>query len=597
MSLETNKEVKNLFNNLLEKNNNIQKDAAKIVDTVLLSKEDLNLSAFQTAKILSKDRQNKTSEKKLSKSKEKKNNIINSKPRKGDKVDKVEKVEDTAFHEGKEAKLLKEKYRWYQDILTSYEKVGHVNNLLYTFSRLIGGICSTGNEYRKGFCLTLNELISKLDKVIDYRILVSATNKESYHKKTETNTIRNAMCVGRISVFQSIIETSNSISAEIIMEIFTAVLNTLKSNNNTMVEEASVKIFHSFMERLSNNTFASLINNKKSQRVLESIFSLWLDFSKDESQLLLFNLSIMLIFNKISNGIESENKKEDNINLKAFISNLIRSHYRYNLDNTLFTEDNNEVMVKMFGELVNKNKNHFILELLREYLLSTTNFKYIGLLWNNIIDTEVLTKLMKESNKNYQFILTKIATIVMDVLNKTRVNYNKIFSILDLGFFKTFLRFEGGKSKHTNLTTVVNALIRSLKERKTELSNESNQTELTSFKKELKTYSYNLIKLFDGKGFSPVTFKGLFLFLFQNISEKKRVEFVDFLITPEKKAIKSNKMEIESEDEDEEDDEDSDQENYGNEEFRAVFFSKINVLRTIILVSYFENINISFNIH
>jgi hypothetical protein len=89
---------------------------------------------------------------------------------------------------------------------------------------------------------------------------------------------------------------------------------------------------------------------------------------------------------------------------------------------------------------------------------------------------------------------------------------------------------------------------------------------------------------------SALTFKPFFSFLYENISDEQRGEYVDFLLTNPHGNHSGNdlktKKKLELEDEDEEDDEASDEfkENYASKEERMVFFSKLNVLKTIISV-------------
>lgn len=561
MNTENYKEIKNLFNNLRDSNNNLQRDAVKLVDLVVKSKEDLNLAAYYQPKVVVKK------EKSKSKGKDKEKNAKKEKKEKNEK-----EITETAVQEDKN--LVAEKYKWYTEVI-NVENKGSEKNLLYTISRLVGGICSTGNEYRKGFCLALTEILKNYDDKVDYEKLCLAANKESFHKKSENSAIKTSKCIGRIGIFNCIVESSNKITAEILLEICKNTITILESNINTAVEEAAIKLFKTFTGRLIDSSLDFLTNNKKNQRVLETIFSLWMNIANEKSKLSLFGVSISLIFSKIAKLEDSKLNK----NIKFFFTNLVKENPKYNIDNTLFNSSDSTQFKTMLKDLVNNNKNHISLEILSEFLTDLADFKYIAVSWNTLTDKSVIETLSKISSKNYQYILTKFSTIIIDILRSSELNFAKIFEIFNSNFFKTFLNFEGGKAKHNNINIIINSLIKALKNMKdSEFGSKIN--------KDLSKYSADVINLFNGHGLSPVTFKGFLLFLFENLSENGREQFVKNLIesSSSPKTNGHSKMEVEIE-EDEDEEEDINENDYGDEKFRTIFFTKINVLKTIVTVS------------
>ena len=85
--------------------------------------------------------------------------------------------------EKEETNINKEKYKYYLKIFESPNE-----NLLYTFKRIIGGLSSTGIEYRKGFAITFQLLIDKFSKDINFSALLDSIQKESFVPNNEKKT-------------------------------------------------------------------------------------------------------------------------------------------------------------------------------------------------------------------------------------------------------------------------------------------------------------------------------------------------------------------------------------------------------------------------
>ena len=63
-------------------------------------------------------------------------------------------------------------------------------DLLYTVRRLIGGLASTGVEFRKGFSLTFSLLVSKFGKDLNMKEILDCIEKESFVPKNEKMNIQ-----------------------------------------------------------------------------------------------------------------------------------------------------------------------------------------------------------------------------------------------------------------------------------------------------------------------------------------------------------------------------------------------------------------------
>ena len=583
------------------------KASKKILDILCSTKDDLNLTYIN----LKIKKEGKKAKKQKEREKEK------------EKAKKEKKEEDDSESEEEETNKInpenkiKEKYRNYLPIFKTEVEGINSNNLLYIFSRLVGGICSIETEYRDGYCFTLMQILKKFDDIIDYNEMIQTIKKESFFKKSESSTSKNILSSGRLLLFSCILSASKLVSGEVLYDIFSNILSTLESNYSAQSEETAIKTIQCFIDSLFKGQFECLNNSKKSHKTIESIFSILFDFSKlsiikqdkvfkpEKSKskgknkdfrnknnhnqetfksrsinTLLFQSSVILLLNKVvKSDVSSKSSNSTLQGVYNYLSNFLKQNPKYSVDNKTFTEIQAEESSFYFvmKELLSKSgKNHVYLEILEDFLKTTIRNKepkYIAYVWNCMTTQENVMKFMEISNKNYQFFLSKLSQIVIEALGESKFKA-KIFEIFDINFFVNFLKFEGGKTKHKCLSQILSVLHEVLASMKAE-------------EKEIKDYCSRIIRLFDGKGFSTLTFKPFFVYLFEKIGEEKRAEYVNFLISTQKVGNGiNNKMEVDEEEEEEDEDELM-EENYGNDESRKVFYSKINALKTIITVSLF----------
>ena len=448
-----------------------------------------------------------------------------------------------------------EKYKWYLNIVRAND--ANENNLLYVISRLIGGICSTGSEFREGFTYALEYFIKAFDTFIDYNVMFSAANKESYHKKTETSHFKNNFCKGRIAIYSAILTHSSQLNSELYLEIINSLLKTLESNHNYPIEETSLRAFDSFLASVEKKDFFS---SKKGHKVLEAIIVTWFDFIK-KPNFRLFYYTSLLILNSYKN-----------LNLfKNFMANLIKTKPKtFSLELTLFQEEDIKFVLT---ELINKQRDHCLLNYIECFCKE--ELKFIAVLWNTITDHKLVSELINSSNKSYQYLLSKISIIIINCLGSSN-EYLKLFEIFNFNFFKQFLNFEGGKVKLNYILTILNALVNEIKD-----------------KKPNSEYSSSILLLFSSNCLSPITFKPIFNFFFERLNIKEREEYVENLLSNKpKKQVKSSEMEI--------DDSNSELEkeeyfegNYGNEDYRSQFFTKMNILKNICNLKHLINEDIT----
>lgn len=457
--------------------------------------------------------------------------------------------EDSDNNEKKDKTGFLEKIKPYAGCFTS-EKT---QNTIYVLSRTIGGLCSTGVEYRQGYLALLKQFILKHDKEINYPSLLEQINKESYFKKTEVQGVKNAFSCGKIVTLSEILSTSREISTDCISKSTDYILSSCATSTNS--EELAIYSFKSFLSSVNPNT-------KKLQKIVEEVISKWL--SKDSD--LLFHYAVLLILS--ISGLSSKTKTE-NSSISSFIQNFLKTKPKYALDNHLFCLDGStpETLQKLISALVLGRRDHVFLTLYLEFLAincknsSTNAFKYIGVTWNTITETSYAAELIEKSNKNYQYVLTKLSICIIE-----NVDIEKVFLIFDYNFFKTFLKFEGGKSKTACINQIINSLIARLNSEAEVLNSSSKQNTYNS-------YCTSLLELFTKGLLSSINYKSFFLLLFHNISETQRGNLITNIIESKTEHTNGVNMDIDDQEVDEKDS-------------RQEFYTKVNLLKNIMTVSY-----------
>ena len=131
----------------------------------------------------------------------------------------------------------KEKYKYYLKVFNTQSE-----DLLYTINRLIGGICSTAIELRKGFGIALQLFLDKFISEINLSELLEGIQKETYVPKHEKNNIRLAALSGKLLIFN---------------KIFNEYFDIKKNKINKLLEG----IFKSFDTILEHKNNLTLIDN------------------------------------------------------------------------------------------------------------------------------------------------------------------------------------------------------------------------------------------------------------------------------------------------------------------------------------------------
>ena len=404
--------------------------------------------------------------------------------------------------------LNKEKYKNFLKVFSS-----PCDDLLYTINRLIGGICSTGVEYREGFGITLQLFLDKFSKEINFIELLQSIQKESYVPKSEKNNVKVCAISGKIFIYKILLGI-NSLSEDNIILIIKQILPIPKQYKN--MEEACLLLIKEIFDKIFSDFFD--IKKNKNNKLLEGILkSLDIicehknDYIKTETN---FEFSLyFLLMNYLDN-------------IKGFISPKIQEDF---FDNN--NPESQQPLFKYFSILLSlpiryqninsKDANifNYSLKLVYDLLIKINNNKYAYKIWNILIDPMCVEEFRKISSKNFESLIFSYSLFLIQ--NFFNIKY--IFQIFDESFFLSLMQFKSNKRvKYAiSITQIISDKISSLNEEE-----DNNQTTIEDYcLKCLNIFGYEQ----EGK-YSPKTLKNFYLFLLGKISEEQKMEYINNLL-------------------------------------------------------------------
>ena len=404
--------------------------------------------------------------------------------------------------------LNKEKYKNFLKVFSS-----PCDDLLYTINRLIGGICSTGVEYREGFGITLQLFLDKFSKEINFIELLQSIQKESYVPKSEKNNVKVCAISGKIFIYKILLGI-NSLSEDNIILIIKQILPIPKQYKN--MEEACLLLIKEIFDKIFSDFFD--IKKNKNNKLLEGILkSLDIicehknDYIKTETN---FEFSLyFLLMNYLDN-------------IKGFISPKIQEDF---FDNN--NPESQQPLFKYFSILLSlpiryqninsKDANifNYSLKLVYDLLIKINNNKYAYKIWNILIDPMCVEEFRKISSKNFESLIFSYSLFLIQ--NFFNIKY--IFQIFDESFFLSLMQFKSNKRvKYAiSITQIISDKISSLNEEE-----DNNQTTIEDYcLKCLNIFGYEQ----EGK-YSPKTLKNFYLFLLGKISEEQKIEYINNLL-------------------------------------------------------------------
>ena len=403
----------------------------------------------------------------------------------------------------------KEKYKNFLKVFAT-----PCDDLLYTINRLIGGICSTGVEYREGFGITLQLFIDKFSKEINFSELLESIQKEAYVPKSEKNNVKICALSGKIFIYKILLGI-NSLSEDNIIYIIKQILSIAKQNKN--LEEACILLIKEIFDKIFNEFYD--IKKNKINKLLEGIFKTLdticehkNDYFKTDT-----NLEFCIYF-LLMNYID---------NIKGFISQKIEENF---FDNN--NPESIQPLFKYFSLLLNlpikyqninsKDANifNYSFKILYDLLIKINNNKYAYKIWNILIDPICVDEFNKISNKNFESLIYSYSLFLIN--NFFNIKY--ISQIFDESFFLSLMHFKTNKRvKYAiHITQIISEKILSL-----------NEKEENDNKKIIEEYCIKCLNIFgtepEGK-YSPKTLKNFYLFLLEKLSDEQKMKYINNLL-------------------------------------------------------------------
>ena len=393
-----------------------------------------------------------------------------------------------------DSNLNSEKYKSYLKIFSN-----PCDDLLYTVRRLIGGLSSTGLEYREGFAITLQLFLEKFYNEINFNELLEIIQKETYVPKNEKSHVKICALSGKILMYKIILNLKclNEENILVIVKNLSSIPKEQKS-----LEESVIILFKELFQKIFNDYY----DIKKSNKLLDGLYKLLdkicehkNDCSKIDNN---FEFSIYFI---LMNYVE---------NLKGFLPNKIINNF---FDNS--NSEEQQPLNKYFSLLLNlpikynyndkiKEANQFNLSfaLLLEILTKLNNKNYSYKIWNILIDPVCVENFKKISSKNFEFLIYSYSLFLVEKF----FDLSYVSQIFDESFFLSLLQFNTNKKiKYAiNLTQIISEKI-------LELDNKENE-------KLIKNYCNNCLEIFGSEiqnKYSPKTLRNFYIFLLRNISD------------------------------------------------------------------------------
>ena len=388
----------------------------------------------------------------------------------------------------------------YKDYLKVTENPSE--DLLYTLRRLIGGITSTGLEFRKGFTLTFSLLLTKYGNDLNMSEILNCIQKEGYVPKNERNFIKNSAMSGKLLLYKTLLSHKH-LSVDNLLFICKDTLTLSKSSK--LLEESVLVLFNDLFNKIFNGYYSQI---KKETKLYEGIFKQLeqICLNKNNLSLTTTNFEFTLYFILLNNVNKCKGFLPTNILTQMFDSNL---------------KEIETPIKKYFDILLSlpiKNNSEFNIsfEYLLQLLENINNPKYAFGIWNILIDNECFDSFKKISHKNVELLIYNYSFFLLSKF--FIIDY--ITQIFDDSFFLSLINFNTNK-KIKYVITLTDIIIEQL-------------TKIKDKQNIINEYSLRLLNIFgndqDDK-YSPNSFKNLFLFLFNNMTKEQQNKYIEQLIS------------------------------------------------------------------
>ena len=388
-----------------------------------------------------------------------------------------------------------EKYKDYMKICKNPSE-----DLLYTVRRLIGGLASTGVEFRKGFSLTFSLLVSKFGKDLNMKEILDCIQKESFVPKNEKNHIKTCAFSGRLLMYR-IILNEKSLSSDNILFILKQMLNITV---NKSLEESVIVLFKELFSKIFENYYTDIKNENK---LYDGMFKLLDNYTVNKNSLnkansnFEFAIYFLLIpyMDKFKGFLPSNIKKE------MFDSSL---------------EETESPLKKYFDIImklpIKEGKDFNVtFSYLCELLEKINDKKYAYKIWNILIDQKCIESFKAISLKNFELLIYNYSSFILTKFFE--IDY--IVQIFDDSFFISLLKFSSNK-KFKYVQSLNEIITKAITSQKYD-------------NKVVNTYCEKLLNIFGVESeekYSPNALKTFFIFLFDHIAQDAKEKFIASLI-------------------------------------------------------------------
>ena len=388
-----------------------------------------------------------------------------------------------------------EKYKDYMKICKNPSE-----DLLYTVRRLIGGLASTGVEFRKGFSLTFSLLISKFGKELNMKEILDCIQKESFVPKNEKNHIKTCAFSGRLLMYR-IILNEKSLSSDNILFILKQVLNITV---NKSLEESVIVLLKEMFRKIFENYYTKI---KNENRLYDGMFKLLDNYTGNKNSL-----------NKVNSNFE-------------FAIYFMLIPYMDKFKGFLPTNIKKEMFDSSFEEAESPLKKYFdiIMKLpikegkefnvtfgcLCELIEKINDKKYAYKIWNILIDQKCIESFKAISLKNFELLIYNYSSFILTKFFE--IDY--IVQIFDDTFFISLLKFSSNK-KFKYVSSLTEIITNKLTSKKYDIN-------------VINSYCEKLLRIFGVESedkYSPNALKTFFIFLFDHIAQDAKEKYISSLI-------------------------------------------------------------------
>lgn len=326
--------------------------------------------------------------------------------------------------------------------------------------------------------------------------MINIIEKETIVSKGEKGHIKNCALTGKILMLQTVLGVS-TINSENILTIFKILFDLIQTK---ILEEAILQILNNFLLK-TNEGFYVELKEKKLTKFFDKFLTLLNKILPNKTNLgsikTLYEFSLIFCLLSFKDAFPS-----------------INNFLHHNTSQIILTENSLSNFFKLLlTQNIREGEFHSCFKLFLNFLTRLNDFTKVIEIWNVLIDPNSQEIFKAVSQKNLQFLIYSVSKYLME--KYFILKYIK--QIFDSSYFDNLMKFSSNK-KFKFINSLIETLMAGMK------SVSESEKEL------LADYSKDLLSVFgnDG-GLSPQTYKNFFNFLFNNLSDDAKNDFIYIL--------------------------------------------------------------------